>query len=152
MNLKDLFKKRIIVPKNRKREKFLPPYEQRTKTYPLSLIVTIINRHQDKYFIEAYADKGAAMSVTLYASSNPPQDIMNLLGFVDTKKDIILTVARSEYVSDMLKIANNRFKVSQEAKGIAFSIPVTSVAGIITYRFLADQDKEARLANKTKEE
>lgn len=116
------------------------------------MVVTICNRHQDLFFIDKYAELGASLSLTLYAYSNPPEDIVSLLGFVNTKKDILITITRSEYVDSMLKAAENRFLVSSEAKGIAFSLPISGVAGINSYKFLADSLKEVRLEKERKEE
>lgn len=144
-----LFKNGFRLPSQRragaeeKRESV--PYDQREKTKALSLIVTICNRHQDHFFLENYMAMGASLSVTLYARSDPPEDIVALLGFVDTKKDVILTIARSEDVEKMLSVAGQRFRVSQEAKGIAFSLPISSVGGISAYRFLADESRTIRL-------
>lgn len=52
----------------------------------------------------------------------------------------------------MLEAAENRFLVSSEAKGIAFSLPISGVAGINSYKFLADSLKEVRLEKERKEE
>lgn len=146
-----LFNKRFRLPLQRKnasgtQKEDLVPYEQREKVEALSLVITICNRHQDHFFLDNYALCGASLSVTLYARSDPPEDIVALLGFVDTKKDVLLTIARSEYVDRMLSIASKRFAVSSEAKGIAFSLPISEVAGVSVYRFLADQQKEIRIA------
>lgn len=146
-----LFNKRFRLPLQRKnasgaQKEDLVPYEQRERVEALSLVITICNRHQDHFFLDNYALCGASLSVTLYARSDPPEDIVALLGFVDTKKDVLLTIARSEYVDRMLSIASKRFAVSSEAKGIAFSLPISEVAGVSVYRFLADQQKEIRIA------
>lgn len=127
------------------------PYDQKEKVVALSMVVTVCNRHQDSFFIDKFSEIGASMSITIYARSNPPEDIVSLLGFIDTKKDIILTITRSDYVEEMLSEAEKRFSVSAEAKGICFSLPITSVAGIGAYRFLADIDKELRLERENKE-
>lgn len=121
------------------------PYDKKEDVHALSLIVTVCNRHQDHFFIDNYARLGAAMSLTLYAYSDPPMDIVALLGFVDTKKDIVLTIARSGFVDEMIKVANTRFSVSKEAKGIVFSLPINGVAGVTAYRFLSDASKALRL-------
>lgn len=127
------------------------PYEKKETVFALSLVVTICNRHQDHFFIDNYARIGAAMSLTLYAYSDPPDDIISLLGFVDTRKDIVLTVARSEYVDEMIKVANTRFNVSKEAKGIVFSLPINGIAGVTAYKFLADASKQLRIEQQEKE-
>ncbi len=126
----------------------LKPYEERTKTYPLSLVITIVNRHQSDFFLDNYGELGASLSVVLYAYSHPPASIMEYLGTDSTKKDIILTVARSEAVPQMLAKAEERFGISEEAKGIAFSLPISGVAGISIYKFLSDQNRTARLMEK----
>lgn len=151
-----LFKNRFKLTEQRKnasqKKVETIPFDQREKVYPLSMVVTICNRHQDLFFIDKYAELGASLSLTLYAYSNPPEDIVSLLGFVNTKKDILITITRSEYVNSMLEAAENRFLVSSEAKGIAFSLPISGVAGINSYKFLADSLKEVRLEKERKEE
>lgn len=123
----------------------LPPFEEREKVQSLSLFFTIVNRHQAGYFLKAYEEVGASMSLVLYAHSMPPVEILQLLGPDETKKDIIFTVARSEYLPKLKQIAAERFKISKVAKGIAFAIPIDSVSGIAVYKFLADHNKEARI-------
>lgn len=149
----DFFKKRFELNIDNSKSKNRAPYDQRHQgqLYSLSCVFTIINRHQEDFFIERYNQVGAAMSVILYAYSNPPEEILQYLGDTNTKKSLIITMCRSEYVPDLLKIASERFKVSQEAKGIAFSAPITSVAGIAVYKFFADVNKETRLLKEKKE-
>ena len=142
--------------KNEKRGKTiskpLAPFEQREKVFPLSLVVTIVDRHQASYFLETYRDIGASLGMILYAYSMPPEEIIKLLGADATKKDIILTIARSEYVDEMLKKAEQRFKISKASKGIAFACPIDSVYGIAVYKFLADQNKDVRSKENGKQE
>lgn len=121
------------------------PFEQREKVYPLSVFFTIVGRNQSHYYESAYQKAGASMSLTLYAHSMPPQEILALLGEMETKKDIVLTVCRSELVPTLKGIAEERFSVSRAAKGIAFACPIDAVQGIAVYRFLADQNKAIRL-------
>ncbi len=122
----------------------LKPYDQRVQTHALSLVVTIVNRNQDDFFTDNYEACGAALSVVLYAYSKPPASILEYLGVGETKKDIILTVGRSAFVPAMLAKASERFRLSPQAKGIAFALPVTGVAGIAVYKFLADHNREER--------
>lgn len=130
----------------------LLPYEQREKVHPLSLVVTIVNRHQAAYFLETYREIGASLAMILYAYSMPPEEIVKLLGLDATKKDIILTIARREYVPEMLEKAKERFKISKASKGIAFSCPIQSVYGIAVYKFLSDQNKNVRINDNGKQD
>ncbi len=121
------------------------PFEQREKVYPLSVFFTIVGRNQSHYYENAYQEAGASMSLTLYAHSMPPQEILALLGEMETKKDIVVTVCRSELIPTLKQIAQERFDVSRAAKGVAFACPIDAVQGIAVYRFLADQNRSIRL-------
>lgn len=120
------------------------PFEKRETLQSLSLFFTIINRHQAQYYVKAYQDVGCSLSMIMYAHSMPPVEILQLLGADETKKDIIMTVTRTEYIPQLKKIAEERFKISKISKGIAFAIPIDAVSGIAIYKFLADHNKEVR--------
>jgi len=152
--LKKLFKKksfRVNIDDTKSADR--APYEERHADglYSLSCVFTIVDRHQENFFIDAYNNLGASMSIVLYAYSNPPEEILKFLGDTNTKKSILMTMCRTEYVSSMLEVASKRFGVSRMAKGIAFSTPITSVAGIAVYKFFADVKKEVRLSKVQKE-
>lgn len=138
----NLFKKKKVI---NKKSQTMPEksFEQREKLYSLSVLTTIVNRGQSQFYIDAYQKQGASMTMVLYGYSNPPDEYRNILG-VDTKKEILLTFAREEQMQSMLKIASDRFKISQAAKGIAFVIPLTSISGIAPYKFLSDFNKQIR--------
>lgn len=120
------------------------PFEKRENVYPLCLFFTIINRDQSVYFTKAYSDAGASMSFVFYSHSQPPIEIINVLGHDNLKKEIVVTIARSEFIPALMEIAQKRFSISPAAKGIAFSCPIDSVSGISAYKFLSDQNKEIR--------
>lgn len=120
------------------------PFEQREEVHSLCLFFTIVNRNQSAFYTKAYQDVGASMSMIFYSHSQPPIEIANVLGPDNLKKEIILTITRSDFVPKLMDIAKQRFAISKAAKGIAFSCPIDSVSGISVYKFLADQNKEIR--------
>ncbi len=136
---------RIKTEKTSKAPRPQVPFEQREPIYPLSLFFTIVERNQSRYYENAYQEAGASMSLTLYAHSMPPEEILAILGEMETKKDIVITVCRSELIPSLKEIAQKRFAVSKAAKGVAFACPIDAVQGIAAYRFLADQNKDIRM-------
>lgn len=135
---------RIKTEKTSKASRPQAPFEQREQIYSLSLFFTIVERNQSRYYENAYQEAGASMSLTLYAHSMPPEEILAILGEMETKKDIVITVCRSELIPSLKEIAQKRFAVSKAAKGVAFACPIDAVQGIAAYRFLADQNKDIR--------
>lgn len=137
-----LFKK-IKTIESEKEEKLLP-YEKREAIKPLMMVVTIINRGQGEFFIDRYNEIGVALNLVLFSYSMPPEEYRSILGKDTTKKVVILSFCRKEYVEKMLKLAEERFKISQAAKGICFACPVNAVSGISVYKFIADQNQDLR--------
>ena len=60
------------------------------------------------------------------------------------KKDVVLAVIREDKKSEIFKYINDRFNISKNAKGIAFTIKVNSVMGVLLYRFLSDTKQNIR--------
>lgn len=120
------------------------PFEKREKIYPLSLLITIVNKDQSNYYTQEYARLGCSISLVLYGYSQPPLIYRNMLGIDSTKKEIVLSIARKEDIGKMLEVAKKKFSISKTAKGIAFVLPIDSVNGIAVYRFLADQYRDIR--------
>ncbi len=129
---------------NGKQELPAVPFEQREELKQISVFVTIINRHQAQYYVKTYEECGASLSLVLYAYSMPPNDLMQIMGIEETKKDIIFTVCRDEDIPALKKVAADRFKISKAAKGVAFAVPIDSVSGIAVYKFLSDFNREVR--------
>ncbi len=142
--MKNWLFRRIKAVDKENRTKDIEPFEKREKVYPLSVVFTIVNREQSKFYIDAYSEIGASMSMILYSYSMPPEQYRNILGSDSTKKEIILTFCREEKVKEVLRIAKERFAISPMAKGIAFSCPIDAVSGIAVYKFLADQNENVR--------
>ena len=125
----------------------IKPFEQREKLQPLYAFFTIINREQANYYIHAYEEAGVAVTMVLYAHSQPPQEILSIIGPENTKKEILISVVRKDDMEKLKKIASERFKISKTSKGIAFACPIDSVGGISVYKFLADHNREIRGEN-----
>ncbi len=149
MSMFPFWKKKKQTPEKQKEKNSLP-YEKREKVEPLSLFFTIVNRNQSRYYVDAYSEAGASMSLVEFGYSNPPEEIRSILGPDSLKKDIVITLVRSSEIEKLMKIAATRFKISSLAKGIAFACPIDSVSGIAVYRFLSDAGREERKKGEAK--
>lgn len=123
------------------------PYDERVEVKPLYLVTTIVPRNQARYFEDAYKDAGASLSFTMFAHSLPPEEIRNVLGEDETKKEMVFTVCQKETLTKIKKIAADRFQVSKISKGILLVSPINSVSGISVYRYLADMSPEEEYQN-----
>ncbi len=58
---------------------------------------------------------------------------LDYLGLGDIKKDVIISVIKEEKCAEIMSAIENRIK---HAKGIAFTIPITSMIGLSIYKFI----------------
>ncbi len=128
-------KKKTIA---KKKEAGEIPFEKQNAVAPLVLFFTVIGRNQANYFVDAYNKAGASRSLVLFAHSMPPQEVRNILGADNRKKEIVRTICRYDQIEKRKKIALDRFKISQAAKGVAFAAPIDSVSSLAVYKFLSD--------------
>ena len=89
--------------------------------------------------------------MVLFGYSMPPIEVQHLLAINETRKDIVLSLARTSDVNKMKEIADKRFSVSKQAKGVLFTSPLNGVSGISVYKYLSDQNREMRGNNMNEE-
>ena len=78
-------------------------------------------------FQTAVLGQGTARSETLY-----------MLGLEDSDKGVIFSVLREDKAEEAMQGLENKFHTLKNGKGIAFTIPMSSVIGVAIYRFLSN--------------
>ncbi len=108
----------------------------------IKILVTIIDRTKTDFYLSALESFGVNMQTVLYAKGTAPSEIATLLGVVDKGKAVILSVVGENKISKILaEYEDNYFKL-RNGKGIAFTIPISSMIGISVYNFLANIEME----------
>jgi len=113
-------------------------YENKYQIKPLKFFIVIVNKHQGDYFVQEFIKKGVAATILNFGKGTADTEIINGLGFDEKHKDIITCLVKSSEISKLEKICQSRFDLSEEASGIAFSIPVDSMIGVLHYKFITD--------------
>ncbi len=116
----------------------LPKYEDKYKLRELKFLMVIVGRYQGDYFINAFNDVGVSASFVTYGHGTVRGDIQHIIGIADTRKDIVMCLVTKTKLQKCLDICDERFKVSKEAKGVAFTIEVDSIISVLSYKFLTD--------------
>jgi len=63
---------------------------------------------------------------------------LHLLGLEETDKGVIFSVIKEERTEEILRELENKFQTLKKGKGVAFTVPLTSVIGVAIYRFLSN--------------
>ena len=120
------------------------PYDQEFKINKLKLFVVIVNRDQGDFFVKKFEEVGVGASFEIYGRGTATKEIYEILGVGETKTDILLSFVSEKDISKVKEIVLNRFNVSKNAKGIAFSIAIDSLAGILIYKYLTNTRQNER--------
>lgn len=105
----------------------------------LKVLFTIINRKKTDYYIDLLESYEVNMQNVVFAHGTAPSDIAHFLGLEDNDKSVILSVIKESKETDILDILDEKFKTIKDGKGIAFTISLTSVIGVLIYKFLSNQ-------------
>ena len=92
----------------------------------LKLLITVVNRKKTEFFIDLLGE-GTAHSETL-----------RLLGLEDADKSVLFSVIREDKAAEALRVLGDKFEKVRGGKGIAFTVPLSSVIGVAIYRFLSN--------------
>ena len=93
----------------------------------LKMLVTVVSRNKGEY----YADLIQSFDVNL-------QVVALANGTTDTEKCVIFSIIQEEKLSDALSTLDEKFKTVKGGKGIAYTIPLTSVVGKLIFGFLSN--------------
>lgn len=114
------------------------PYEQKNTITPLKVMVVIVNHGQGEYFLKGFSNLEVSCSFMLYGRGTAPVEFQDIIGIGGARKDIILGIVKEPDMYKVRKLIKERFKVSEKAKGIAFSMKIDSMIGVVLYKFLTN--------------
>ena len=108
----------------------------------LKVLVTIIDRRKVDFYTSTYQGYGINMQEVIYASGTTPRKISDLLGIQTSEKAVILSIVREDKIKAILADCEDKYFQTKNGKGIAFTIPIKSMIGVMIYEFLAGIEKE----------
>ena len=113
-------------------------YDRMNELKPLVVLVTIVNRTQGNAIVKICESHGASMQFIESGHGTAQNSILQILGINDNSKDVVFSILRQEAIPELKQEIEAFFLASKRNKGIAFTIKLTTVAGIRIYQYLAD--------------
>ena len=121
----------------KEQKKSFVPYDQTHRLRPLLLVTTIVPHGQDQTIIELNNKCEAAACVTSLGRGTLPPELMTVL-MPTEKRDIVFSIMREDCWPEYKMRLSQRFSISKMSKGIAWAVPVDSVAGVSIYKMLTN--------------
>ena len=104
---------------------------------PIKLIVCIIERGSAERITDLCLLERIAFLLSLHGYGTAESDVLDYLGLGDTEKDGVLLCVRESAADAFLRRLADALRLARPGPGIAFSIPLSSVAERRTLELLS---------------
>ena len=104
---------------------------------PIKLIVCIVPRGRSERITELCLSARISFHLTLLGHGTADSSILDYLGLGETEKDVVLLCIKRSAADAFLQQLSDTLHLEQPGRGIAFSIPLSSVAERSTLQLLS---------------
>ena len=114
----------------------------------LKLLVTIVNKNKADFYTDLLQSFEVNMQMEFRARGTAGSDLLRLMGMEESEKRVIFSIIREDCAEAALKLLEEKFSTVRGGKGIAYTVPLSSVAGVAIYQFLSNNRRTAKEKNK----
>lgn len=136
MDLTANLKKNIAKTKREKTAK--PQKTTEVNHKKLKILITVVNRSKTEFYMDLLQNYEINFQTSVLAQGTAKSETLSLLGLEDSDKSVIFSVIREDNATDALHALEDKFHTVRNGKGIAFTVPMSSVIGVAIYRFLSN--------------
>ena len=104
----------------------------------LKILITVVNRSKTEFFMDLLTAYEVNLQTAVLAQGTATNDTLHMLGLEDADKSVIFSVIREDKAEEALHAIEDKFSTLKKGKGIAFTVPMSSVIGVAMYRFLSN--------------
>ena len=103
----------------------------------LKLLVTVVDRPKGEFYLDVISQFDVNCQMALSGLGTAQSEILELLG-LESHKAVILSVVREDQMEAVMNCLEDKFTSIKNGKGIAFTVPLSSVIGVNLYQFLSN--------------
>ncbi len=112
-----------------------------TAPQKLKLLFLVVNRSKAEFYMDLLQSFEVNIQLSTVASGTANTEMLAYLGLTDTEKTLILATIREDRAGEALQHLEEKFRTIKNGKGIAYTVPLTSVIGVAIYQFLSNNSK-----------
>ena len=121
--------------------------ENRKKRFPLTenvapkklkLLITVVNKNKAEFYMDYLQELEINMQMSMRARGTADSDLLHYLGLEDSEKRVLFSLVREDMAPAALRGLEEKFETVRDGKGIAYTVPLSSVAGAAIYQFLTN--------------
>ena len=119
-----------------------PPLPQASSSVApnrLVLLVTIVQKGKGTFFADFLQNHDANLQIACVGNGTAEASLIEFLGLKDSKRSVIFSVVREDKVDAIFADLEDRFQTVNRGTGVAFTLPLSSVIGKLSYGFLSNE-------------
>ena len=110
----------------------------------LEILITVVDRRKGEFSADMIQSFDVNMQLFCLGRGTAKAEIMRYLGLADSQKAVIISVIREDKIKSALSALEEKFSTIKNGKGIAFTVPMSSIIGVAIYGFLSDNRTTVR--------
>lgn len=104
----------------------------------LKLLVTVVNRNKAEFFVDFLHQYEVNMQCVSMGMGTALSQKARYLSVPDKEKAVIFSFIRADRAKEILSALEDKFATVRDGKGLAYTIPFSSVIGVASYQFLGN--------------
>lgn len=104
----------------------------------LKILVTVVPRSKAEFYMDFLTAYEVNFQTSVLAQGTAKSETLYMLGLEDSDKSVIFSVLCEENAPEAMQALEDKFNTLKNGKGIAFTIPMSSVIGVAIYQFLSN--------------
>lgn len=115
------------------------PKSKNSGVKKIKLLITIVDRNKADLYVNLLEDFEVNIQLVLHGNGTVDNETLELLGLQEKDKAVIISCIKVDNEKKILDFLDEKFEKIKNGKGIAFTVPMSSVIGVMVYRFLSNQ-------------
>ena len=121
--------------------------ENRKKRFPqteniapkkLKLLITVVDKNKAEFYMDYLQEFEINMQMSMRARGTADSDLLHYLGLEDNEKRVLFSLVREDMAPAAMRGLEEKSATVRDGKGIAYTVPLSSVAGAAIYQFLTN--------------
>ena len=105
----------------------------------LELLITIVDKKKADFYADLLQSFDVNMQMIVAAKGTAEEKMLEILGLSDNDKAVIFSTVREDRLDEIENVLEDKFASVKGGKGIAASIPLTSIMGASDFGFLSNE-------------
>ena len=103
----------------------------------LKILFTVVDRPKAEFYLDVLSQFEVNCQMVTNGLGTAKSGLHDMLG-LNIHKAVIISVVREDKCDEIMKCLENKFQTIKNGKGVAFTVPMSSVIGVNNYQFLSN--------------